>query len=138
MFYEKSILKSFAKFTGKHLRRSLFFNKVTGFRSATLLKKRLRHKFFTVHFVKFLRTPFLTAFEIGFLWLVFIVLKNLLIFTLELILLCLRTKFTVATVYSVTLTVYSVTLLPSLTMLLPKTKPNAITTRAIATPNYNS
>ena len=93
MFYEKSILKSFAKFTGKHLRRSLCFNKVTGFRSATLLKKRLRHKFFTVRFVKFLRTPFLTASEIGFLWLVFIVLKNLLIFTLELILLCLRTKF---------------------------------------------
>ena len=28
LFYKKGVLKSFAKFTGKHLRRSLIFNKV--------------------------------------------------------------------------------------------------------------
>ena len=28
MFYEKCLLKNFAKFTGKHLWQSLFFNKV--------------------------------------------------------------------------------------------------------------
>ena len=47
----------FTKFTGKHLYRSLFLNKVAG-RSATLLKKKLWHKCFPLNFVKFLRTPF--------------------------------------------------------------------------------
>ena len=37
----KGALRSFAKFTGKHLRQSLFFNKVAGLRPATLLKMRL-------------------------------------------------------------------------------------------------
>ena len=35
----KGILRNFAKFTGKHLCHSLFFNKVAG--PAALLKKRL-------------------------------------------------------------------------------------------------
>ena len=35
----KGILRNFEKFTGKHLRQRLFFNKVAG--PATLLKKRL-------------------------------------------------------------------------------------------------
>ena len=39
---------------------SLFFNKVAGFRPATLLKKRLWHRCFPVNFAKFLRTPFFT------------------------------------------------------------------------------
>ena len=38
---KKGALRNFAKFTGIHLRQSLFFNKVTGHRPATLLKKRL-------------------------------------------------------------------------------------------------
>ena len=37
-FCKKGILKNVAKFTGKHMRQSLFFNKVTGLRSATSLK----------------------------------------------------------------------------------------------------
>ena len=37
----------------------LFFNKVTGLRAATLLKKGLWHRCFPVNFEKFLRTPFL-------------------------------------------------------------------------------
>ena len=53
----KSVLRNFAKFTGKHLQQSLFFNKVA--RPATLLKKRLWHRWFPVNFAKFLRTPFL-------------------------------------------------------------------------------
>ena len=40
------VLKNFAKFTGKHLRR------------ATLLKKRPWNRCFPVNFAKFLRTPF--------------------------------------------------------------------------------
>ena len=30
VFYIKGVLKNFAKFTGKHLFQSLFFNKVAG------------------------------------------------------------------------------------------------------------
>ena len=55
----KGILRNFAKFTGKHLCQSLFFNKVAGLSPATLLKKRLWHRCFPVNFAKFLRTPFL-------------------------------------------------------------------------------
>ena len=51
--------KFFAKFTAKHLCQSLFFNKVAGFRPATLLKKRLWRECFPVNFAKFLKTSFL-------------------------------------------------------------------------------
>ena len=39
VFCKKRVLRNFAKFTGKHLCQSLFFNKVAGLRPATLLKK---------------------------------------------------------------------------------------------------
>ena len=52
----KDVLRNFAKFTGKHLYKSLFFNKAANLRSVALLKMRLC---FPVNFVKFLRTPFL-------------------------------------------------------------------------------
>ena len=55
----KGIFRNFAKFTGKHLCQSIFFNKVAGLRPATLLKKRLWHRCFPANFAKFLRTPFL-------------------------------------------------------------------------------
>ena len=58
VFCKKGVLRNFPKFTGKHLRQSLFFNKVAGLRPATLLKKRLWHRCFHVNFAKFLRTPF--------------------------------------------------------------------------------
>ena len=41
VFYKKVVLRNFAKFNGKHLYKSLFFNKVAGLYPATLLKKRL-------------------------------------------------------------------------------------------------
>ena len=43
------VLRNFAKFTGKHLWQSVFFNKVAGL-TTTLLKKRLwhRHRSFSV------------------------------------------------------------------------------------------
>ena len=37
----KGVLRNFAKFTGKRLCQSLFFNKVAGLRPATFLKRRL-------------------------------------------------------------------------------------------------
>ena len=55
----KGVLRNFAKFTGKHLCQSLFFNKVAGLRPEFLLKKRFWHRCFPVNFAKFLRTPFL-------------------------------------------------------------------------------
>ena len=60
VFCEKDVLRNFAKFIGKHLCQSLFFNKVAGLRPATLLKKRLWHRCFPVSFTKFLRTPFIS------------------------------------------------------------------------------
>ena len=54
----KSVLRNFATFTRKHQCHSLFFDKVAGLRPATLLEKRLWHRFFSVNFAKFLRTPF--------------------------------------------------------------------------------
>ena len=55
---KKAILRNFAKFIGKHPCQSLFFNKVTGLRPATLWRKRLWHRCFPMNFAKFLRTPF--------------------------------------------------------------------------------
>ena len=39
VFCKKGALRNFAKFTEKHLCRSLVFNKIAGLRSATLLKR---------------------------------------------------------------------------------------------------
>ena len=46
--------KNFAKFTGKHLFQSPYFNKLAGLSTATLLKKSLWHRCFPVNFAKFL------------------------------------------------------------------------------------
>ena len=65
VFYEKGVLRNFAKFTEKYLCQSLFFIKACNFikketlRPATLLKKRLSHRCFPVNFAKCLWTPFL-------------------------------------------------------------------------------
>ena len=48
VFCKKGIFKNFAKFTGKHLYRSHFFNKV----------KSLRYRCFLVNFANFLRVQF--------------------------------------------------------------------------------
>ena len=60
VFRKKSVLRNFAKFTGKHPCQSLFFNKLAGLKSPTLLRKRLWYRCFPVNSAKFLRTPFLT------------------------------------------------------------------------------
>ena len=57
VFCKKGVLENFAKFTGKHRCQSLLFNKFTGLRPATFLKKRLWHRCFPVNFVKYSRTP---------------------------------------------------------------------------------
>ena len=47
---KKDVFRNFAKFTGKHLCQSLFFNKVAGLKPETLLKKRLWHRCFPTKF----------------------------------------------------------------------------------------
>ena len=64
----KNVLKSFTKFTGKHLCLSLFFGKVAVLHPATLLKKRLQHRCCPVNIATFLRTPFLRASANGCFW----------------------------------------------------------------------
>ena len=56
---KKGVFRNFAKFTGKHLHQSLFFNKISGLKPATLLKKGLWYRCFPVNFAKILITPFL-------------------------------------------------------------------------------
>ena len=60
VFCTKSVLKNFAKFTGKHLCQGLFCNKIANFRPATLLRKTLWYRCFPVDFAKFLRARFFT------------------------------------------------------------------------------
>ena len=57
---KKDVHRNFAKFAGKHLCQSIFFNKIAG--PATLLKKRLWHRSFPVNFAQFPRTLFLTEY----------------------------------------------------------------------------
>ena len=55
---KKDVLSNFAKFTGKHLYPSLFFNKVAGL---TLLKKRLLTQVFSCEFCEISKNTFLTG-----------------------------------------------------------------------------
>ena len=55
---KKSVLKSFAKFTGKLLSLSLFCNKIAGLKSPSLLRKRRRHICFLVNFYKNFKNTF--------------------------------------------------------------------------------
>ena len=57
---KKGVFRNFTKFIGKHLCQSLLFNKVSGLRTATLLKRRLRHRCFPVNLAKFLKNTFFT------------------------------------------------------------------------------
>ena len=59
VFCIKCVLKNFAKFTGKYLCQSLFFNKVAGLQACNfILKKWLWYRSFPVNFVKFLKHLF--------------------------------------------------------------------------------
>ena len=48
----KGVLNIFAKFTGKNLSHSFFFDKIAGLRPATLLKKRLWYRCFSYELYK--------------------------------------------------------------------------------------
>ena len=67
MFCKKEVLENFTKFIGKHLRQSLFFNKVASVRLTTLLEKRLCTALVSCEFCEhfkntfFQRTPLMAA-----------------------------------------------------------------------------
>ena len=56
VFCKKDVPKTFAKFTGKHLCQSVFFNKVAG--HATLLKKETLKQVFSCEFCKISKNTF--------------------------------------------------------------------------------
>ena len=64
VFCEKGVLRNFAKFTGKHLRQSLFFNKVA---ACNFIKKETLAQMFSCGFCEiskntfFYRTPLVAA-----------------------------------------------------------------------------
>ena len=53
LFCKKGVLRNFAKFTGKHLCQSLFFDK-----RVSLLKKRLWHRVFSSEFCEISKNTF--------------------------------------------------------------------------------
>ena len=58
MFCKKDILKSFTKFTGKHLCWSLFFKKVTGLQACNSINKETPTQVFYYEFCEiFKKTP---------------------------------------------------------------------------------
>ena len=52
---KKAILKHFLIFTGKHLCRGLFLNKVAGHQACNFIKKRLQRSYFLANIWKFIR-----------------------------------------------------------------------------------
>ena len=74
VFCKIGVLKNLSNITGKRLCHSLFPSKAAGLRPATLLKKRLWHRYFLVNFENFLWTPFLTE---HLQWLLVALTKNL-------------------------------------------------------------
>ena len=53
------VLKKFAKFTGKHLRQSLFFNKVAG-GACNFIKKGILTRVFSCEFLEISKNTFVT------------------------------------------------------------------------------
>ena len=58
--FTKGALINFTKSTGKHMRQSLFLNKVTGLRAATLLKQKFWHIFFSCEFCEISKNTLFT------------------------------------------------------------------------------
>ena len=87
-FYKKGVLKSFAKFTGKQLCQSLFFNKVAGLRHSHSnvfsceFCEVSQNIFFTEHPCATASVVFITIYFLlvaRYIWLVFITLWALLV-----------------------------------------------------------
>ena len=58
LFCKKGLHANLAKFAVKHICQSLFLNKVSGLRTATLLKKKLWQRCFPVNYAKLFKSNF--------------------------------------------------------------------------------
>ena len=54
----KDVLRNFAKLAGKHLCRSLFFNKVADLQAYSFIKKRLQHRRFPAKSMKVFKNTY--------------------------------------------------------------------------------
>ena len=54
---KKAIIKHFVIFTGKYLCRGLFFDKVAGHGTCSIIKEILQHRYFLVNSRKFIKRP---------------------------------------------------------------------------------
>ena len=59
VFFKKYVFRNFAKFTGKHQCQSLYFDKVAGMRTATLLKDKTVAQVFSCEFCEIFKSTFL-------------------------------------------------------------------------------
>ena len=59
VFCNRGSLKDFTKFTENHLSQGLFFNKVSGLRPATLLKKETLTQVFSFEFCEIFQSTYL-------------------------------------------------------------------------------
>ena len=55
---KKDVLKNFAKFTGKHLYQSLFFNKVASLQACDFIKKETLAQVFSCEFCEIFKNTF--------------------------------------------------------------------------------
>ena len=67
VFCRKDVLRHFAKFTGKHLYQSLFFNKVAG-QACYFIKKEAPAQVFSYEFCKISENTFFTVHLRGYFW----------------------------------------------------------------------
>ena len=68
VFRKEDVLKKFANFPGKHLCWSFLFDEVGGLRSATLSKKRFRHRCFLWTSQKFYEYLFCRTYANSYFW----------------------------------------------------------------------
>ena len=60
VFYKKGVLRNFAKFTGKHLRQSLFFTKICRYEASNFIKNETLAQTFSYRFCEISKNTFFT------------------------------------------------------------------------------
>ena len=58
VFCKKGALRNFAKLTGKHLRQSLFFNKIAGIKASNFIEKETLAQVFSCEFCEISKNTF--------------------------------------------------------------------------------
>ena len=58
VFCKNGVLRNFAKLTGKHLRQSLFFNKIAGIKASNFIEKETLAQVFSCEFCEISKNTF--------------------------------------------------------------------------------